>query len=35
MIDVEADEVLTCVGWVYDSIFDSASFVNIVLQRLH
>ncbi len=34
LVDIESDQVLTCVGWLKDQIFSDWKFHKIVLQKL-
>jgi ferredoxin len=34
LVDIDEDQVLTCVGWLKDTIFSDWKFHKIVLQKL-
>jgi len=34
LVEVESDQVLTCIGWVKDECFTDGKFHEIVLQKL-
>ena len=34
LVDINADQVLTCVGWLREEIFSDGKFHKIVLQKL-
>ncbi len=34
LVDIDHDQVLTCIGWLKDTIFSDGKFHNIVLQKL-
>ncbi len=34
LVDIDADQVLTCVGWAKESLFIDGKFHKIVLQKL-
>jgi ferredoxin len=34
LVDIDDDQVLTCVGWLKDTIFSDGKFHKIVLQKL-